>query len=441
MIKLFLKIKLLPSIISFICFFLPIKTFSASDLSILSLNLHGYHPMGESSRYLQKGKDRKFSKSLSHLYYFTPQELTRGNEQRLDLLTTELKEIKADIILLQEVGGGDWNKPSKNCNDFTKKFAKDSPYENTALRMQRRMTEYTPHLACRGNVGWITNQRTFDDVTVYNKHKKIIFKKGDNPYPHGILVEGMGILTSKNIKVLDHYFWNFPFNYKGQLLFTQIIRFQKVNSKNKKWYLLFNVHMGHKINHIEQSFSIQHAALNYINNHSDRDNFGGLLVGGDFNAMLYRKGHYIDSSMTSWEIKVDGQFDFSTPSSHEGLKDLYHKLNNLKFYKHWASIKNQYEADTRITHIIESFNNLKERQSAYGIFPMQSSLDYIERKYKTCSPKKKYRGFCGLKNRIDFIFATKNIIPKRSFMIFKENSWTKLNNYSDHPGILSTFQL
>src|SRR5687767_410915 len=96
------------------------KLFAAVPITLLTLNLHGYHPMGEAHRSQATvprtvapfgSADASFAKPTaeagltdSHLFYFTREELDRGHRRRLDQLAEDMRNIAADLVLLQEVG-------------------------------------------------------------------------------------------------------------------------------------------------------------------------------------------------------------------------------------------------------------------------------------------------------------------------------------------------
>ncbi len=79
-------------------------------LSIFSLNLHGYHPMGEPRRFIEDrdGRIRRagYYPMGEGLHFFTTEELDRGHRRRLDRLGSDLALLGPDVICLQEVAAG-----------------------------------------------------------------------------------------------------------------------------------------------------------------------------------------------------------------------------------------------------------------------------------------------------------------------------------------------
>ena len=210
----------------------------AEEISILSLNLHGYHPSGESKRFFGS-KAAKYVTS-SDIFYFSPEELKRGHTRRITNLAKALNDIQPDIVLFQEVGAGDWNNYNKNCDDFYRKYKQDSYFENSVIRLQRRMPHYQYALGCRGNLGWITDKNTFASRSIVDKDGDIIFRSGDNPYPAGILIEGMGVLLKKTFDIVNNFGVHIPCNFRNEKIYVQFTSLKKTTSD--KWYLIANIH-------------------------------------------------------------------------------------------------------------------------------------------------------------------------------------------------------
>ncbi len=183
---------------------------TAADLSLLTLNLHGYHPMGEDTRVIQYRNGRKVQAN-SNIFYFNKKELERGNLKRIEQLSKDLSSMNADIVAMQEVGAGHPDE-NKACEDFHKKYDQDFKWENTAIRINRRLESHKLYLACRGNIGWFTGESNFKNKRILDSKGNLIIDFDSNPYPHGVLIEGFAILVSERIKVLDHYSIHVPYN-------------------------------------------------------------------------------------------------------------------------------------------------------------------------------------------------------------------------------------
>ena len=150
-----------------------------ASIKFMTLNMHGFHPMDEAIRYIEK-RDGSIKRSSSYLYYFTREELARGHEKRIDQLAHDISILSPDVLALQEVVAGPIDR-KKNCSDFYKSY-EGSPtiLENTALQLEDHLNEkdnsYISLLACRGNTGWQTNDETFRNKRIV-KYSKIILKK------------------------------------------------------------------------------------------------------------------------------------------------------------------------------------------------------------------------------------------------------------------------
>src|SRR3989339_604449 len=423
---------------------------SPHSIKTLSLNLHGYHPMGEKERYLE---DRAGNLTLtsSSIHYFRPLEIIRGNQNRLNQLSLNLKELSPDIIFLQEVGAGSPNTRNKTCQDFYKKFSYDYAFENTSLRLEKKLDElgkkFTNLLACRGNIGWFTGPTQFIDQRIVTKDGNVIFDFDTNPYPHGILIEGSSIMVSKRLKVLDHQLYNDPYNYLNERFFYQMAT---ISDEDNNWFLAVNIHAGHKINHFEQSILIKKNILNYLKNHKHPETFTGILIAGDFNARLFRpnskqdiQSDFSEISTVLFEVKKENQFDFllDNIADHQKIQTLQQELIKLNesSYKPWASILDKKEFDQRLN---DSLNEFKLLQKAYLQSPyknylmMQSSLETASEQ-DLCHPNKGLAGACFFNNNIDFIMKTSSFNISNAYVVFAKNDWTSLDYISDHPGIFS----
>src|SRR5262245_27209381 len=87
-----------------------------AGLSLFTLNLHGYHPMGEAPRFFQS-QGKRPEAARSDLHFFTSEEYERGNSRWLARLSSDLHRLAPDLILLQEVGAGS-PEGRKDCDVF-----------------------------------------------------------------------------------------------------------------------------------------------------------------------------------------------------------------------------------------------------------------------------------------------------------------------------------
>jgi len=428
----------------------PLMAKNNHSIITLSLNLHGYHPMGEKERYLQ---DRAGNLTLtsSSIHYFKPLEIIRGNQNRLDQLALNVNELSPDIIFLQEIGAGSPNNRNKTCQDFYKKFPYDYAFENTSLRLEKKLDElgkkYTSLLACRGNIGWFTGPGQFNDQRIVTKDGNIIFDFETNPYPSGILIEGSSIMVSNQFKVLDHKIYNDSHNYLGERFFYQMAA---ISDKDSNWFLAINIHAGHKMNHFEQSVLIKNNILTYLNEHQYRGTFKGILIAGDFNARLFRpnskeeiQGDFSEVSTVLFEVKKENQFDFllDNVADNQKLQFLQQELIKLNdsSYKPWASILDKKEFDRRLYDALNKFKLLQKAylQGAYKDYLiMQSTLETASEQ-GICQPNSNLAGACIFNNNIDFIMKTSSFTISNAYVVFSKNNWTSLDYISDHPGILS----
>ena len=441
--------KILITLTFILCIF-PLMAKYDHTIKTLSLNLHGYHPMGEKERYLQ---DRAGNLTLtsSSIHYFKLLEIIRGNQNRLDQLSINVHELSPDIIFLQEVGAGSPNNRNKTCQDFYKKFPYDFAFENTSLRLEKKLDglgkKYSSLLACRGNLGWFTGPLQFSEERIVTKDGNIIFDFDTNPYPHGILIEGSSIMVSHRLKVLDHQIHNDSHNYLGKRFFYQMAA---ISDENNNWFLAVNIHAGHKMDHFEQSILIKKNILNYLTQHHFKGTFKGVLIAGDFNARLFRPNlkeethsDFSEVSTVLFEVKKENQFDFLLDYATENQKIQYLRQELIKLnessYKPWASILDQKEFNRRLDDSLNEFKLLQKayQQGAYkNYLIMQSSLETANEQ-GLCRPDENLAGACFFKNNIDFIMKTPLFGISNAYVAFSKNNWTSLDYISDHPGIFA----
>jgi endonuclease/exonuclease/phosphatase family metal-dependent hydrolase len=402
----------------------------------MTLNLHGYHPMGEAPRWLESpGKPPVAANS--DIFFFTPEEYSRGDAKRIQFLARDISRLRPDVVFLQEVGAGRPDGP-KDCETFRR----DS--SNTARRLTSALgVSYRVSLACRGNTGWQTDPGTFRERRILRQTSRgfeIVFDYGANPYPRGILVEGTAILARDPWRIVDEQEWRLRTNFKGDVFFAQAAVLRHATSG--LWLALANVHAGHKIHHFEQSLALRSALEAYVQ--AARTRFGdashaGTLVAGDFNARLFRPASPDpgEASTAPWEIAVPGQFDFRASlqrSWREPLRRTLTELNSSTEYKPWASIQDRAEASRRIDEALAGLALLENP------IPLREALDEARRSGR-CAPASGVPASCAFADRIDLIFADPGLGVRNSFVVYPENDWSNLRSVSDHPAVAGTFEL
>ena len=436
-------------------FSLPMLDIKPSSLSVMSLNLHAYHPMGAAPRYYES-KEGEVERAPAHLFYFSWEEIKKGHAARIGKLTSDLQKHPIDLLFLQEVVAGGPETP-KNCHQFQNDNPSEKSTLNSALQLQQSLADkgltYQPLLACRGNTGWITNPHTYRDrriVTLKNGIKEVVFDFAENPYPDGIVIEGFGMLVGKKWRVLEHQALNISYNSKGHSLFIQTAAISLNSPSNSPWYLIINLHAGHKFNHFEQAIAIRKHALSYSQKASFNKTFGGTLVAGDFNAQLYRpreRSSFDEVSTIPWEMRVSPHFDYTYPalihsSKQRELARLLYRLNFSSHYKPWATIKDKEEFNRRLS---ESIANLLSFQKnfyrIYGHSPLMQESVYQASHQEKCRPFNYLPGSCEIDERIDFIFSDTLWTLENSFIIYPENEWNSTKTVTDHPGVFARFLL
>jgi endonuclease/exonuclease/phosphatase family metal-dependent hydrolase len=424
------------------------------NLSLFNLNLHGYHPMGAPRRYREdrNGRIRPAGvyPSGEPLFFFTTDELDHGNRRRLDLLAGDLHRQAPDVICLQEVAAGcPWTPRDRAI--FSQEFPNDWFEANTALRLSRRLNAlgnaYRPVLACRGNVGWVTSPGTFAEervVTFSGTTPRVVFDFGDNPYPDGLLVEGLAVLLRPPWEPIGEWEWSLPINFKGDRLFAQAVAVRHGTAKGSPWFVVVNVHLGHKLANFEQAVALREALRPFRKGAGDWGDAApeaclGAIISGDFNAFLYRPGDARgDVSMAAWEVQVPGHFDFRPESENFGdLLAALWVLNNDRQYKSWASIQDPSEARQRI------------EEAAVGLFKQGADVPVFREALTTAAGlnSKARRGLADLPcaesvpDRIDFVFAEPSLAVANACVVYPGNSWSSCAGTSDHPALFVEYNL
>ena len=442
---------------------------AAPSLKLLTLNLHGYHPMGASERFLQNRRNGPTAqqtppyKADTQMTYFTWNELTEGNARRIQALGRDLSGRAADIILFQEVGAGGPASP-RNCEVF---YSQTEPQDqlNVALRLQAELASRSmpmrAALACRGNTGWTTDANSFSDrrvVVLENQRFRVIHDFNSNPYPRGIITEGLAVLTSPRVEVLENLAITLPINFRGETFFAQVVSFRDRAEGPSSWKIIANIHGGHKVQHFEQAVALQRWLIGYIRDRSYLGKFSGLVVAGDFNARLFRSvlrngGSRLaslslsmesddpdvgDVSTVAWEPRVPGLYDLTRYASQ--LAQVYSALINLNdsSQKPFATIRDSRERDRRVGDVLTRFDRWLSL-APQEILETSERMDAWVRS-GNCRPAVEKQEGCEVSDRIDHIFASKSFETLRAQVLYPQNNWTRLDTLSDHPGVWVDFK-
>ncbi len=423
-------------------------------LRAITLNLHGYHPMGEAPR-AWLHPDGRVEPTTDHLFHFSAQEIYRGNRRRLNRLAHDLCDLAPDFVLLQEVAAGGPD-TKKNPAVFDRTEPADGDETNTAQRLRWRMPGYACVTACRGNTGWITGANHFATASmgaITPDGPQVIFPVGTCPYPNGLIVEGFAILFNAAWTCQHNETWTVPYNPQGEITTVQAARF----TRDDHSLLIINLHAGHKLAHFEQAVALRRR----ISEELAKCPAGTeLLVGGDFNSVLYRPGGtkplsagfkgtsqaveaYADQTtpgdiaLVPWEVAQPGHFDFriSEPSWDQLVPSLtaYSADNH---YKPWASVDGK-EAKARIRTAVDAFA-IWQHNATHGMCPLLEALE-------TAPQPPDLNNVTGLHpatmldHRIDFLFSTPGLQPTAATLLYA-NAWTEsLTTVSDHPALLADY--
>lgn len=396
--------------------FLFTSSLWAKDISLMSLNLHGFHPMGEERRVLIKTDGTK-ELAWAHLHYFTESEIRRGLQKRQALLSTHIQSTHPDILFLQEVGGAEFNL-NKTCTDFYR--------SNTAQDLKFRLPDYQLFTGCRGNVGWWTDQNTFNGIKIVSeKTQSLIMSQGANPYPQGMMVEGLAILTSGNIKVISHVRESLKINNENETFFFHMLKFGLTQNNNGDWWLAVNIHGGHMIQNFEQAVTTRRYLSQYLDQQPDKAKFQGFVVAGDFNAQLPK----IEISTVPWSF-------FHAWQTKEGISADLLKLN-ASDYKPWSRLS----ADKAQSRVRASVDKLFDWFS-WPRHTLDGSLNEVSLNSPCVPGPSLLNPFCQMKEKIDHIFVSDTVKVKNHSALYKQNNWTDLNNtMTDHPGFMAIISL
>src|SRR5262249_16575001 len=146
-------------------------------------------------------------------------------------------------------------------------------------------------------------------VVFSGTQNRIVHDFDANPYPEGMVVEGFAVLVRAPWEVADHQEWDLVVNSSGHKLFVQalMVRLGDWPGGLAPWFVLGNVHLGHKVTHFEQAVALRSALLEYRDKCPRPQNCIGIVVAGDYNAWRYRPRDGVrDAGMVPWEVHVDG---------------------------------------------------------------------------------------------------------------------------------------
>ncbi len=422
-------------------------------LSIFSLNLHGYHPMGEARRFLEDREGRVRPAGAypmgEGLHFFTTDELDRGHRRRLDRLGRDLARLAPDLVCLQEVAAGcPWT--PRNAEAFHRVFPDDWFEGNSALRLTNRLnaasaegSRWQVALACRGNTGWQTGPGTFAQarpVAFTGSQMHVVHDFDANPYPEGLLVEGFAVLAQKPWQIADQQEWNLVVNSLGHRAFVQAVMVQHGPAEGP-WLVLANVHLGHKVVHFEQALALRSALLDYRRSFADQASCLGMVIAGDFNAFRYRPGNGAsDAAMIPWEPQVAGQYDFRPPAESFGnLLSALWACNDDHRYKPWTSIRDPAEARRRITESASRFWSAQQEAPEDWV-PLVEGLDQAQRQSAIFSGGEVPTA-ASIADRIDFIYGEPTLGVQSACVVYPENTFSFNTGTSDHPGILVNYEV
>jgi len=444
-----------------------------NKLKIITLNLHGYHPMYAPIRYIYKSNN--FLPVSNDVYYFTEKEIINGNNKRIEKLANDIANQNIDIYLFQEVAAGFKSDLSqqKFYNEFfvddeiinSGNYSKNHPIfklnnhfsTNTLIRLKHHLLTkkifYNSILLCRGNIGWISgNQIKFygEPSDIYIKKDNQFFKildKDKPPFPDGLLIEGFGILTKSDILLVNNTTKKIPIFGTNDSFSAQLITFLIKRKKINKRLVVCNVHLGHKLFNLEQQASIRIYLENYLLNEMLNNNllrfnetlsecykrnYIGTIIGGDFNAISY------EANPNALDI---GFYPFFQNNfSFDQIKEKAYKFNYAN-YKKFASTSDNF------------FYNLFERLEKY-LLPLLKKIN--ENRAIINSNFSDPLAFLNNKNnlinandeRIDYLLTDHNGINADNQLkiidakiIWNENDWIKTDGVSDHKGLFAEFEI
>jgi endonuclease/exonuclease/phosphatase family metal-dependent hydrolase len=436
---------------------------SVVGVDILSLNLHGHHPTGETPRWHEDSIGR-LRAADSNLFYFTAEELDRGSRRRLDRLADAIHRLGPDLILLQEVAAGcPW--AARDEAMFHRSFPDDWFEANSALRLTSRLNRlageagWSAHLVCRGNVGWHTHAGTFtrERIVTFDDggRRRIVHDFNANPYPAGILVEGFALLARQPWRVANQERRDLTHNRLGHKVTVQAAIVER--GAGGPWLAAVNVHLGHKLAHFEQALAVRRLAAELGRQANLPGPCLGVVVGGDFNAGLYRPlphgvaaedpsrhapvGRPIgpaggEASMAPWEYACPGRWDWRRPSRRGEVLAALWSLHDDRGYKPWATPPDATAAG-RITDAVDSFFALA------GELPDEALRwqDAVETAGSTAvAARTGLPVAASLTGRIDYLLTAPSLRAVEAAVLWPEHDWHRTDGLSDHPGLWARYE-
>jgi hypothetical protein len=424
---------------------------SAAAITLMSLNLHAYHPMGEAPRFLQD-QTGKIEKANPDLFFFQLDEVARGSERRAQALAKDLARAAPDWVFFQEVAAGDPTAP-KTCDTFY-----HSP-ENAAKRIaqltQQNGKSYQLYLACRGNRGWWTDPTTFQKQRVLREGPggyEVVYDFGANPFPDGMIVEGYAALIDPKWQVLDYHVDFVQANPASDRGLVQLFTMKRAGDPSGEWFMIANVHLANKLGNFEQSV----AAREYLaaREAEARRKFGGAIeagffVMGDYNSLVYRPHSTPEVaalprgeiSSVPWEFRVSGQFDFSPPLNDSIWNTVAHELTDLNFnanYKPDNTVTDLNAVKARVRDIVERYSGLAAR----GAYALNDGLTQMLQGKASCLDTQKAVGIpfvCTHPKMIDHLYYNTRWTLHGGAVLYPQDQYDSADGISDHPGILFQF--
>lgn len=415
---------------------------TGKTLSFLTLNLHGYHPTGEKERFFED-RSGNVTPAPSSPFYFTRQELERGNAARLDALAADLKTRLPDVIALQEVGAGSPD-TARDCATFDGEPLADAPSANTAWRLASRLSAdgYAVKVGCRGNIGWVTDASTFKDRRIVTTAggKQVVYDFDSNPYPGGILVEGFALLWRAPLRAIEDKLLDVSINGSGERFKAELVALEVDASS---WVLVVVVHGGHKVQHFEQAIALREAVSSYVAASPKRASLAGVVFLGDFNARLHRPKHPVfldEPSSVPWEIAVPGEYSYEDAGADAPFVDLRDRMRalNASSYKTFATLP-EADANARIDAAISRLRAFVKKKEAPLVF---AEALWTANQEKRCAPPKTPFTACEAGARIDHVFFGGGLAVDEAHVLYTNADDHDLaGTFSDHPGIWATLRL
>jgi endonuclease/exonuclease/phosphatase family metal-dependent hydrolase len=437
-------------------------------MKLLSLNLHGHHPMGEPDRWLEDRQGR-IRRADTNLHFFTAEEMDRGGRRRLDRLGVDLSALAPDVICLQEVAAGcPWTELNEAI--FLREYPRDWFEANSALRLLQRLnarlpesSHYQAALGFRGNVGWMTSPGVFerDRIVVFEgSQARVVFDHDDNPYPKGVLVEGFAVLVRPPWRVVEHDSGNLMTGSRERFFVQRVV----VRKGDGPCVAIANMHLGHKLRHFEQALAVRRALAEMAERHAVGGQPARVVATGDFNATLYRPANAPDPranlrrdpgpagrpvgppdgggepSTIPWEIQVPGQFDYRPGAGSMGeLLERLWRLNDDDRYKPWSGIRDAEDANRRIRAMAAALFEAQEQPSPLTA-GWREAVETARKAGKT-GPLLDLPWAEDVNARIDYIFVDARVGVERACMVYPENGWASTAGTSDHPAAYAELTL